>query len=490
MERLYDQGADVKYQSQKQPPDNDGMTALHAAAKGGHYRAVESLIQHGANVNALMVNKFTPLHRAATAQHDEVALYLIGRGANVNAENAQGQTPLFKSDGQITRMLLKAQADPNVRDKDVNTPLHHAAYDNHVGAIRLLKEANANVNIRNREGKTALWLVCDRTNEFNLGKSLEIVDILLQRRADPNIACQQGKPPLELCIQEHKTMLVDRLIKAGADATFRTKDGDTLLHMAATLQSATIMCQLLCWYTNIDTPAQPKRNTPLHAAIVHKSFACTEKLLERGASVTVREHRGMTALHIAAGARTDHLVKILLRYNANLHVPDAYKRTPLFYVDQSPAVCEYLLNAGASLTATDRAQNSPLHHLVCKADSAVIEILLKRGISVTAINNAGRTPLEELCADEEGWKGVSNPSTLSSKRLKIFYLLLKYKAFVTPACRASIAGWANVTLRNALTSKLPWRYPSELLADNAATLSGAGIALATVGTLIARMTKK
>ncbi|KAM0795458.1 ankyrin repeat-containing domain protein [Usnea florida] len=475
MERLYEQGADVKYQSRKQPPDNDGMTALHAAAKDGHYRAVEFLVQRGANVNALMVNKFTPLHRAATAQHIEVARYLIRRGgANVNAQDAQGQTPLFKSDGQMTKMLLSAQANPNVVDGNVNTPLHHAAHDIHVGAIRLLKETNANVNIRNRELKTALWLVCDRTNEFNLDKSLEIVDLLLQRRADPNIACHQGKPPLELCIQDNGSELVGRLIKAGADATFRTQNGDTLLHTAATLQSATIMCQLLPWYTNFDTPAQPELYTPLHAAVREASFACAEKLLESGASVTVREHRGMTALHLAAGARTDDFVKVLLRYNANPHAYDYYKRTPLFYVDQSPAVCAYLLNAGASLTATDRVQNSPLHHLTRKADPAVIKVLLERGISVTAINQAGRTPLEELCADESGWQGVSNSSTLSPKRLKSFHLLLKHKVVVTPACRASIARWNNVTLRNALTSQLPWRSPNEVLADNP-VLSGAMI---------------
>ena len=489
MERLHEQGADVNYQSQKRPPDNDGMTALHAAAKGGHYLAVEFLVQNGAKVNALMVNKFTPLHRAATAQHIEVARYLIGRGANVNAQDAQGQTPLFKSDGLMTKMLLKAQANPNVMDRNVNTPLHHAAYDNHVGAIRLLKEANANVNIRNQEGKTALWLVCDCTNQFNLDKSLEIVDLLLQRRADPNIACQQGKPPLELCIQEIRSTLVGRLIKAGADATFRTKNGDTLLHMAATLPSATIMCQLLPRYTSFDTPAQPEQYTPLHAAIRNGSFACTEKLLECGASVTVREHRGMTALHLAAGARTDDFVKILLRYDANPHAHDNFKRTPLFYVDQSPAVCAYLLNAGASLTATDRVQSSPLHHLVGKADSAVIKVLLERGMSVTAVNKAGRTPLEELCADESGWQGVSNPSTLSPKRLKVFHLLLKHKAFVTPACRDSIAGWTNVTLRNALLSQLPWRYPSEVLADNA-FLTTVGIGIAAVGTVSRLLAKK
>lgn len=482
MERLHEQGADIKYQSQKQPPDNDGMTALHAAAKGGHYRAVEFLVQHGANVNALMVNKFTPLHRAATAQHIEVARYLIARGANVNAQTAQGQTPLFKSDEQMTKMLLKAQANPNVVDDNVNTPLHHAAHENHVGAIRLLIGASTNVNVCNREGKTALWLVCDRTSEFNLDRSLEIVDLLLQRRADPNIACLQGKPPLELCIQENRSKLVGLLIKAGADATFRTQNGDTLLHMAATLQSATIMRQLLPRCTSFDTPTQPEQYTPLHAAIIKGSFACTEKLLERGASVTVREYHGQTALHIAAGARTDYFVKILLRYNANPHARDAYNRTPLFYAGQSPAVCAYLLNAGASLTATDIVRSSPLHYLVCQADSTVIKVLLERGMSVTAVNGAGRTPLEELCADEKVWKGASNPSTLSPNRLKVFHLLLEHKALVTPKCRASITGWTNVPLRNALTSKLPWRYPSEVLAENA-TLGGAGMILATAATV-------
>ena len=240
MEKQYKQGADVKYQSRKQPPDNDGMTALHAAAQGGHYRAVEFLVQRKINVNALMINCFTPLHLAASAQHTEVVRYLIQSGADVNAQNAQGQTPLFKSDGQTTKMLLDARADPNVRDNDVNTSLHCAAYDNHLEAIKLLKAANVDVNIRNREGKTALWLACDRTDDFNVDKSLEVVDTLLRRKANPNIACQQGMPPLELCIQENRPRLVDRLIKFKADATFRTKSGMTLLHIAATLQSEEI----------------------------------------------------------------------------------------------------------------------------------------------------------------------------------------------------------------------------------------------------------
>ena len=492
MERLYDQRADVNYQSQKQPPDNEGMTALHAAAKGGHYRAVEFLIQREANVDALMIHKFTPLHLAVTAQHTQLVRYLIDRRANVNAQNAQGQTPLFKSDRQITRMLLKAQANPNVIDNGVNTSLHYAAYNNHVEAIKLLTGANANVNIRNREGKTALWLVCDHADMLNVQRSLESVHILLQCRADPNISCKEGKSPLELCIYKNESTLADRLFKAGADANIPTRGGDTLLHKAATLQSSEIMCLLLPSYRNIDVPAQPKRYTPLHMAIDRQSSACTSKLLERGASVTVREDSGKTALHIAAGATEDSLVEILLQYNANVHEPDGYCRTPLFYAEQSPAVAICLLNAGASLTATDEMQNSPLHYLVYNANPAVIETLLECGISVTAINRAGHTPLERLCADEQGWNEESNSSTLSSNRLKIFNLLLKYNSPITPRCRASVAGWHNVRLRNALTDHLPWQWLSGALAEYAGTLGAATVvsALGIVGGAVMNMKRR
>ncbi|KAL8837656.1 MAG: hypothetical protein Q9205_006706 [Flavoplaca limonia] len=458
------QNPDVNYQSRKQPPDNDKMTALHAAAKGGHYRAVEFLVKHGANVNALMINRFTPLHLAASAHHAEVVRYLIENGADVNAQDAQGQTPLFKSDGQVTRMLA-ARANPNVKDNNVNTPLHCAAFDNHLEAIKVLKEANLDVNIQNREGKTALWIVCDRADEFNLDRSLEIMDTLLRRKANPNIACHQGRPPLELCILNDQVKLVDCLIDSGADAIFRTREGDTLLHLAATLSSREIMCQLLGFYTNIDTPCQSKHRTPLHKAIAAGSFACTKQLLQHGASTTAIDDDWRTALHIAAEANTDMFVKILLQHNANLHAVDTEYRTPLFYVYRSAATMNHLLNGGASLAVLDRKQNSPLHYLVREADPAVVRVLLEHGASVLDINQAGRTPLEELCADEKAWTGRSDPRKFARGRLEVLQLLLEHKASVTYQCRASIAGWTNAPLSRALTNRLPWRTPTQILAD-------------------------
>lgn len=45
--------------------DNSGYTALHYAARSGHFEACHLLIRAGANVNAKTNGGATPLHRAA-----------------------------------------------------------------------------------------------------------------------------------------------------------------------------------------------------------------------------------------------------------------------------------------------------------------------------------------------------------------------------------------------------------------------------------------
>ncbi|MCJ1407426.1 Ankyrin-2 [Ptychographa xylographoides] len=494
MRLQYNKGAEIAYRSQKEPPDNNGMTALHAAAKGGHYRAVKFLVQHEANVNVLMTNEFTPLHHAAAAQHTEVVRYLIAHGANVNAQNSQGQTPLFKSDGDITRLLLGARADPNIEDNDGNTLLHCAAYDGHVGAIRLLEKAH--INIRNREGQTALWLVCDRISDYNLEKSLEITEILLQRKADPNINCRQLRTPLQLSIQKNQPRLVGCLLTAGADARFRTTYGDTLLHLAASFQSATIVHQLLPQYLDVDTPSQPGNSTSLHTAIKQGSLDCVQALVDAGASVHVRDCNCAAALHIAAAAAASaeevDIIKVLIDHGADVHALDLHHRTPLYYALHSPATAACLLDAGALLRATDEAKNTPLHHLALEATPTVVQVLLVRGASVAAVNKAGRTPLEELCANEKAWgavpadfAGLSLCTALSSRSLEMFHLLRKHQAQVTPACVDSIDSWHNMELRNKMKKQLPWE--SLVMAQTNAALTNitAGLDRASPGAVIA-----
>ncbi|KAK2587933.1 hypothetical protein KPH14_004021 [Odynerus spinipes] len=78
--------------------DSAGYTALHYAARNGHNQICETLLQHGANVNAkTRCGQATALHRAATQGHDRVVETLLKHGADVNSKDVDGCTPLHRA---------------------------------------------------------------------------------------------------------------------------------------------------------------------------------------------------------------------------------------------------------------------------------------------------------------------------------------------------------------------------------------------------------
>lgn len=85
--------------------DKNGVTALHHAVRFRSVIAVQTLIEHGANVNqACRRSGSTPLHRA-----------VITTGAPETAERQAEATA-------IIRMLLAAGADPSLTNKHGRKP--------------------------------------------------------------------------------------------------------------------------------------------------------------------------------------------------------------------------------------------------------------------------------------------------------------------------------------------------------------------------------
>ncbi len=89
--------------------DKNGVTALHHAVRFRSPAAVQTLIEHGANVNQTCRRSgSTPLHRAVTQT-----------GAPETA--GRGQEAL-----EIVRLLLAAGADPSITNKSGKTPADYA----------------------------------------------------------------------------------------------------------------------------------------------------------------------------------------------------------------------------------------------------------------------------------------------------------------------------------------------------------------------------
>jgi len=78
--------------------DSAGYRPLHYAARNGHYRVCELLLDNGAEVNAVTrCIRATALHRAATQGHSDVITTLLHHGADVNLKDADGSTALHRA---------------------------------------------------------------------------------------------------------------------------------------------------------------------------------------------------------------------------------------------------------------------------------------------------------------------------------------------------------------------------------------------------------
>ena len=88
---------------------------------------------------------------------------LVKTGCPIAAQDKYGATPLHRAASRghldIVKVLLSANASPNMADGEGNTPLHLAADEGHKKVFDELKRAGANPEIVNKEGKKAIDMV-------------------------------------------------------------------------------------------------------------------------------------------------------------------------------------------------------------------------------------------------------------------------------------------------------------------------------------------
>ncbi|KAK2172774.1 hypothetical protein NP493_930g02034 [Ridgeia piscesae] len=99
--------------------DSAGYTALHYAARNGHYAVCRLLLEAGASVDPqTRSGSVTPLHRASYSGHANVVSLLIQYGATVSHTDTDGKTPLHKAceQGHVGVAAILLAKDPKVKD--------------------------------------------------------------------------------------------------------------------------------------------------------------------------------------------------------------------------------------------------------------------------------------------------------------------------------------------------------------------------------------
>jgi ankyrin repeat protein len=164
-----------------------GLSALQIAAEHGHLEIVTTLLTAGANVDATISKKSeTALQMAVGHGHLKIVELLLASRADPNATplGDQGPTALQTAArlGNLgaVDMLLKAGADVNAPGSaSGHGPALHeaaAAFYNHTDVVARLIAGGADVNLRDPDGYTAIYLAA----EFGC---TEVVELLRQAGA-------------------------------------------------------------------------------------------------------------------------------------------------------------------------------------------------------------------------------------------------------------------------------------------------------------------
>lgn len=111
---------------------------------------------------------YSPLILACYHNNEEIAKFLINNIKDVNESSDYG-TPLMAAvvKGHITiiELLLEKNADPNIQDIKGTTALHYASMSENIEIANLLVNANANCNLKNNVGKTPMDFAISLNNQ-------------------------------------------------------------------------------------------------------------------------------------------------------------------------------------------------------------------------------------------------------------------------------------------------------------------------------------
>ncbi|XP_070686951.1 ankyrin repeat and SOCS box protein 15-like isoform X2 [Pempheris klunzingeri] len=195
--------------------------AIHEASKVGCVHIMELLLQNGGRVSDSDQHGVTPLGIAAEYSHAEVLELLIKHGADVNAQAPNGDSILYDAAGSgnpdCIDILLQHGANPNICNLSSQLPLHHAAYEGHYLALRILIPITTRRALR-LCGHSPVHSAAD-------GGHIHCLELLLQKGFDVNallaahISENYGdmrRSPLYFAVSNGDTTCTEILLKSGA----------------------------------------------------------------------------------------------------------------------------------------------------------------------------------------------------------------------------------------------------------------------------------
>jgi uncharacterized protein len=316
------------------------QTALMWAVTENHPDVVKLLVARGAKVNAQTTIK-APRGEYVAARAGGASGQGIIRQRALPTKDG-GMTPLLFAvrDGNVamTRLLLELGADINQASGNHTSPMLIALLNGQVALATELLERGADANLTDDYHRGALFAAIELRN-FNHDKypflyddgrdPLDLIKALLAKGANPNQRTDttpvhglmqfdgswvnfDGQTPFVRAALSGDIQVMRLLLQHGADPNLATTQGSTALMAAAGIN----------WI-----PAQTY--TRSEAEYLEAVKLC----LERGADVNATNSLKLAAIHGAANRGWVPIIQVLADHGAILDQPDVGGRTPMVFAE-------------------------------------------------------------------------------------------------------------------------------------------------------------
>ena len=423
--------------------DDEGNTLLHVACKRGQLEIVKWIIQFDRSTLSTEHRNHAgelPLHVAFSSGRVPLIKFLLAQkwttpNHPLSSKDNHGNTPIhaisqihgisWPDINQFLKsIIMKKHADVNVRNNEGLTPLHIAVRQQAGQMVAALAKLNSiKLNTQNHSGDTALMdavqLAC-RNDYRGSDASFEMALCLAkQDRVNLNIKNKDKKTALHLAIERVELVRV-LLERNQIDVNARDKHGDTLLHKACFAGKKEIVNLLIHDERTDMNLLNLSCNTPLHIACRREKVSIVASLVKtqkvQKSLISFNKDRDLP-VHLACQAKVRYgrrhksgcdamkLIEALVSSGPiNVNYGDKNGDTPIhtacnlgrldllecLFSNASPRVDVYVFN---------KKKDTPLHLACRKGRLDLVQCLMKKGKPyVNAANRHGVTPIHETCS--------------------------------------------------------------------------------------------
>ncbi|XP_062595975.1 serine/threonine-protein phosphatase 6 regulatory ankyrin repeat subunit C-like [Saccostrea cucullata] len=380
--------------------DNDGESALHAAARGGNIDLLNFLLEKGFDVKTKTNNGKTVLHLCCKRGKLEMCKYLVNTYPN----------------------LL------DVKDNNGRNALHYAAWGGYIDLLNFLLEKGFDVKSKTNDGETVLHRCC------MIGK-LEMCKYLVNTYPHLlDVKDNNGRNALHLAAFRGNIDLLIFLLEKGFDVKTKRNEGGIVLYISC-INGELEMCKYLVnTYPHLLDVKDNNGGNALHAAAWGGNIDLLNFLLEKGFDVKTKRNDGFTVLHLccmrgrlemckylvntyphlldvkdnnggnvlhdaAWGGNLD-LLNLLLEKGFDIETKTNDGGTVLLQccINGNLEMCKYLVNTYPHLLdVKDNNGGNALHDAAWGGNIDLLNFLLEKGFDVKTKRNDGKTVLHLCC---------------------------------------------------------------------------------------------